>query len=414
MLLILGFITTYSRLPPGSRNVLWAEDGAVFVARALEGSPLASFLEPYAGYMHAFPRIVASIAVNVVPLAYVPLALTVAACLLTAFVSAFVYILLQPRIPAKVPRFAVWLGVVTLPIANVEVIGSLANSHWYLLVGLIVVLVTSQHHPAILIASGVVVALAVLSDPLSGVFLPIVLVRLIALRSPRQLVVPVIYLVSLGIQLEVVLGSSLGEARALPTVPGLVRSTIFRVFLVGLSGESGAAAAYLSWGVLSLLMAIILVLTAVVWTMLRGGQLGGLAFLSTGTALVFFAASASIRWTTKFDPATGITWEGSRYSILPITLVLISLAAAAAVWKQRRKSLIVGASAGVVLIALLSIIALPDFAVTAREPQRAWVAEVAEAQQACRTLPGSQAVGLPIAPGGWKVLTTCDVVRGAR
>jgi len=234
------------------------------------------------------------------------------------------------------------------------------------------------------------------------------------LRSPRQLWIPVIYLVSLGIQLDVVLGSSLGAARALPTVPGLVRSTVFRVFLVGLSGESGAAAAYLSWGVLSLFVATLLVLAAVVWTMLRGGQLGGLAFLSTGAALVFFAASASIRWTTKFDPAAGITWEGSRYSVVPITLVLISLAAAAAVWNQRRTSLVVGAAAGVVLIALVCVIAVPDFSVTAREPQRAWVTEVTEARQACSTLPGSEAVGLGIAPGGWQVLTTCAVVRGSR
>ena len=337
-LTVAGTAIAFLRIPPISRNLLWAEDGRNFVADALAGHSFGAFFEPFAGYMHAIARLTSLLVLNFVPLARVPEAVTVTliACTITAGVATLAFAMLRPRMPSLLPRLAVWVGIVSSQIAVIEANGSIANSHWYLLVGLFVVLMTRQRHAVAIAIASLVVSLTVLSDPLAGVFLPFVLVRIVAIRRFRELWVPVIFLASFTVQLSVVLGTHLSPANSTPTLVNMLRATGFRVFLAALAGESRSSALYAALGTVSLVGALVVVLACLTWAALHGKNLGGLATASVATAAVFYVFTTSIRWFPQFDSSVSTDrWRGSRYSVVPISLFFIVLSAAAGTWKGK-------------------------------------------------------------------------------
>lgn len=103
----------------------WAEDGAVFFQQQPAGAAPV-WLQPYAGYLHVLPRLVAWLA-TFVPLALVP---TVYAYASLAINAACVASLVQRLLPAKL-ALAALAGVLLVP-TNGEVFGTLTNSQWFL------------------------------------------------------------------------------------------------------------------------------------------------------------------------------------------------------------------------------------------------------------------------------------------
>jgi hypothetical protein len=410
-LVLLGTVIAFLRIPANARNLLWAEDGRNFVADALLGHPWGALFEPFAGYMHAVPRLTSLFVVGVVPLDSVPVAITLVACAITSGIATLAFAMLRLRMAAWLPRLALWLGIVTLPIAGIEVNGSIANSHWYLLVGLFIVLVTRQRSGLAITIAAITVCLAVLSDPLAAIFLPFVLVRLLSLGRPRQLVVPVVFLASLAVQFAVVFATHITRAPSAPTPTGLLRAAAFRVFLAALAGEPGSSAAYASIGVASLVIAVIIVVTCLCWSVLRDNNLGGLATAAIASAVVFYVISIWIRWFPESDPAVSTAWwSGSRYSVVPICLILMGLAAASATVKGHPRGRVVPFLGGAALLCLVAVIALPAFSVTARQPQQGWVAGLAQARERCLSLPSSHSVVIGTAPVKWSIELDCRTI----
>jgi hypothetical protein len=295
-LLILGTIVMLFRIPTGLRNALWAEDASVFVSGALGGHTAASLFVPYAGYMHAFPRLAAFLTVRFIPLTHVPYVITLIACALASFVAALVVIVSRQRIPSIYPRLVIWLALVTIPVAGIEVNGSIANSHWYLLIGLFAILVTRQQNITLIVISAVVVFFAVGSDPLSAILVPLVVVRFAALRSPRELWVPGIFVASLVMQLVVDSMTHLAAARTHPTAAELFRTVSFRDFLQTLAGESPAEYLYARFGDFALILATVVVVVIVVATVWKGRQLGGLSVIAFIASVSYLIVPAWIRW----------------------------------------------------------------------------------------------------------------------
>jgi hypothetical protein len=404
-LFLLGTLLVLLRLRSSSFTVLWAEDGTVFVRGALADQPWASLLQSYAGYMHAFPRLAAWAAVNSVPLSWVPPALAVISSALCSAIATLAFALLRARMRPVLPRLAIWLAIAVMPIAGIEVMGSIANAHWYLLIGLFVVLITRQRHPALIAAGAVVAVFAAMSDPLSGIFLPLVLVRLVGRTRRRELWIPLLFVGALLVQLAVVLSSPFPSPSARPGLGQLARATAYRVFVVALSGDH-ATDVYLQFGAACLVIATLLVLGAGVWTLLRGGQLGGLAAASLAASVIFFVVASVIRWHSLYDPAVDPGLGASRYSVVPGALVVIALAAAATASSQRARTRVPRQLAAVVLIAVLLISVVPDFLTTARVPPVAWAQALRQASRECAT--GQHDARIPITPTGLSFVASCE------
>jgi hypothetical protein len=103
---------------------LWAEDGAIFFQQQ-QGRSLPLVFTPYAGYLHALPRLVAWVASWSIP-QWSPLIYNVAAWLVNAACVAFV---LQ-RIKDSRLQAIVFFGVFLVP-TNGEVFGSITNTQWF-------------------------------------------------------------------------------------------------------------------------------------------------------------------------------------------------------------------------------------------------------------------------------------------
>lgn len=113
---------------------LWAEDGAVFLKSALTHG-IGAVVEPYSGYHHLFPRLVAAIAA-LLPATVIPLAFNVAAAWPLMLIARR---LASPRLALTRAQRVACLLIAVVPPMPGEVLLNLTNTPW--LFGLVLVLV---------------------------------------------------------------------------------------------------------------------------------------------------------------------------------------------------------------------------------------------------------------------------------
>lgn len=120
------------RIPVLEHDVVWAEDGAVFLLGALE-DPLGPILEPYAGYQHLLPRVLAAAIVALAPLASYAAVVFWSSAVVAAAVCAATVPLARWVVPWLPARMALGVVPVVLPLMAPEIIGNLADLHTYAL-----------------------------------------------------------------------------------------------------------------------------------------------------------------------------------------------------------------------------------------------------------------------------------------
>ncbi|WP_037082966.1 hypothetical protein [Pseudoxanthomonas sp. J35] len=108
-----------------SNPQFWAEDATIFFAQQL-GSLLPQIFVPYAGYLHATPRLIAWFA-SFFSLEFSPLIYNFMAVLIAAGAMALTCRRLQGYIPVPV----VVLSFLLVP-TNGEIFGTITNSQWFL------------------------------------------------------------------------------------------------------------------------------------------------------------------------------------------------------------------------------------------------------------------------------------------
>jgi hypothetical protein len=182
---------------------LWAEDGLVFFAQQLMlGFPKALF-QPYAGYLHAIPRLIALLA-SPLPIAWIPfvynfLALLISSLCCIVFAGPWCRNLLR----SDGLRAMCCVIVATGLQFGDELIGVIANLQWFLAVGAATIIFRdkeSKEPPWLSITLGVLGALIGLTAPLTFVFVPFLLAQCLRLRGLKRLA-PVLMLAALTIQI---------------------------------------------------------------------------------------------------------------------------------------------------------------------------------------------------------------------
>jgi hypothetical protein len=165
-------------------NVVYAEDGGVFLAGAMRHGLLASLATPYEGYLHTLPRVIAS-AITVAPLGTASVLMAFSASLVAGSLAVYVFVATRHWIPSRVVRGAVIVAMVLLPVAREEVVADLANLQWPLLFACFWALFSAGETRAVRRASGAVAVTAALSSPLALTLLPIAMWRLLFRRGHR-------------------------------------------------------------------------------------------------------------------------------------------------------------------------------------------------------------------------------------
>ena len=121
-----------ARIPALEHDVVWAEDGAIFLLGALQ-DPAGSILAPYAGYQHLLPRLLAGAVVALAPLASYAAVVFWASAIVAALVCAATIPLARWAVPWLPARMALGVVPVVVPLIAPEIIGNLADLHTFML-----------------------------------------------------------------------------------------------------------------------------------------------------------------------------------------------------------------------------------------------------------------------------------------
>lgn len=436
-------IVAWLRVPATARETLWAEDGRVFVQQRVADGPVVTWFDPYDGYLHVVPRVLADLAVSWLPVDGLATGVTALACLVAGVVAAAVWTSSRGLVASRAVRVALAAVTVLVPLAPLEVSGNLANLHWYLLWLTPFVLLRRTRGGLDTLVASAAALLVGLTEIQAVVFVPLVvaahLVRRRWGRGRRRDLVPLVVLgLALVVQLAVAAGTSRAEAPGPPsTLPQIVLGYLSSVVVGTVVPSAGVLGGLLDrGGWLVALVAVVPFVAAAVLVTSRALRRPGAAASTVGGGgdpvaldrllLTSVASVASVGlWSlgvavnhgpdTRFwfsDPGRIADLGITRYAVVPSMFLLVVLLCAvdALSGSPSRRS---GAVATVLLV-VLGALAATWF--VGPSPARAegprWAGSLGRAEDVCDG--GAAVADVAGAPEGWGVLLPCDVVDDAR
>ncbi len=347
---------------------LWAEDGAVFLADALDHG-WGSLTYSYAGYLHGVPRVIALLGTEL-PLAdvatYTVLASAAVCGLLAAVVSSA-----ARTVTGSVPWACVaGLATVSVPALRFETLGSLANLQWFLLYAALWLCLTAPRALPTALVAGVCAA-ASLSTPLVVVLAPVLLLhRRDAVRHPAGWALGV----GLLVQAAGIASAPESTGRVLERDPGWPPQ-VGAWFLQGVAGSTGPTPVVAT-------VVGCLVLAAGTAALVTGRAHRGSAIIVTLLGIVLFIGTSCITFavTGRYLAAGALfLWTG------------LVLAASSA------PRLVAGAVGAVLAVsAVLGSPVIPD-----AMSGPSWWGELTRATQTCAAPEAPPAVDVPMSPEDW-------------
>jgi hypothetical protein len=408
---LVGTAVALLRLPPSALDTLWAEDGAVFLRQALERGTADAVTQPYSGYLHGFPRLVAELA-TVLPLGWAGFVCSVAAAAVIGLAAWSVWTLAAGHLPSAWLRGGLAAAVVLLPTGGLEPAANVANSHFFLLFAAFWALVARRPGAVRQVVPTLVVVLAALSDPLAVILVPLAVGRLLVVRGALDRWVPAAYTAALAVQLSVALTADRGTGEPAP-LADILFGYLLRVVTTGVVGLRGAAQILDVGGGAGIVVLSGVVLLVVVLGMLLPGRRLAVAAAAIAS-LAFYVVACLFALGRRYPPPSDGPLDlvdGSRYTVVPALLLLSALALTAQSVLERlprRLAPVVVAAAALPLAVFLVL----DFRAgsTIRGDTPAWSGQVSQAARACAEEPG-HAVEIRIAPHGeWRVPIPCTVL----
>jgi hypothetical protein len=319
-----------------SGRLLWAEDGPVFMGHA-QALGWKSLFEPYAGYLHLYPRIVAWLGEQF-HLYYRP-GIYFAGWLLGYLFSAYVL--------ARTARLHGWgwwlIGALLIAIAfqpqNGEVLFTITNVQWVLGVSLFLIgisgLRVARQRPWI--DSALMLAMS-LTGPFSIFLVPICMLKVLWFRDwneHRRLYVPVL----IGAVVQLVFMVNSGRATEYEGVAPLgdFFETVAQVLTFGATHAQGYLAVAVFWGIL--LMGV--------WK--QEGERKKQYLLLFAAILLLYAA---VLYSVRISPLSAVVHGvGNRYSWIPYSvLFFMAFGAVRGRWVM-----------ALMLVVALAVICVPRF-----------------------------------------------------
>ncbi|WP_281905325.1 hypothetical protein [Phytohabitans aurantiacus] len=395
----------------GALDTIWAEDGGIFLGEAVREGPLSALTASYAGYYHLVPRLLAMIA-TAFPAGAASEVLAIEAAAVVALLALLVYVASGEHLPSRWSRLLVSAPIVAVPVAQGDVLNSIANLHWYGLYALFWMLIWTPTGRAGRVIATAVVFLVAASDILVVVFIPLALWR--AMRRPSGNRHGVLLGLALATGLVVQFAGLLTGSSERELTPDPVRAVtgyLLRAVPAPLVGERWLGDEITARWVL---------LAAVAWLIV--GAIVLLAWLRTRRpGLVPAAAAVQPAWPLAIGAALHsaglymlpVLLSGTatpRYAVAPGLLVVTALVALL----QPDQASGRGKAPLYALTGLLALVMVVNFRVdNSRADGPTWSDELDRARTACAS--SDTAPAIPITPRDetppWQVRAPCSYIR---
>lgn len=388
----------FSRRPDAFLNPqFYAEDGALWFARAYNIGALSSLFIPDAGYLQVLATGTGAFAV-LFPVSFAPMVFAVVAALVEVSPAVFLATRRASQlIPSLAPRLALAFAYLALPnVWTNSVVVTYAS--WRLALLVFLLLVTRPRGPWGYVLDGCVVALCGLASPLILFLLPVAIVHAVVRPADRSVPLLVAATLTSAVQLWYLYGS----AGVRPTVPlgasvgALGRILVNQTAYALLFGRSGFSAGIERWpwlggpvsvGVVSLALLSLFAVVAV-----RGPYALRLFLMYTGIVLGATLVSATVtgptQWQTLSQPGAG-----ARYFLFGMLSVVLALG-----WLATRKSLVARTAGISALVLILFTGVRADWRHFA-QPKHDYESFALELESA----PRGTVLETPIEPPGWTV-----------
>ena len=380
-----AFVFNLVRQPGSALDSPWAEDGAVFLNAAYRLPWWHALFLSYNGYVSVYPSGVALVAASG-PVKWAAAVLAVGGALAAA-VAVLVTVLAPVQHLALSLRLLLGLAVAAFPLAGAEIAGNSCNAHWYFILATFWCLLWRPRGTPARILITVLPFVSAASDPLTGLLIPLAVLRSVAgpavgsgtgrHRWPRALVTN---LPGLGLlagllpQATTLLRPSLHPVAVHPSGLTLLATWVYKGPELALLGPDMARRAGW-WGLAAGCVAVV----AALYAAFRG-RAGGLATASVFFSAVTFAVPSYVRW----DPANGLFSSfgiQSRYCFLPWALALVAFALGAQGLFRRP-----GRAAPTLAVAVLALVICVPAALdadTGRDRSPSWIRQVRAEHTIC-------------------------------
>lgn len=375
-----------------------------------------TWFDPYAGYLHLLPRLSADLVTALAPLPRYAVAVTAVSCLVVAIVAVVVYVCAGDVIGDRTSRVVVALVPTLLPITSWEVLGNLANLHWFLLWVTPWLLLRRYRTRTGLVLATVGAAVIALTEIQAVLFVPLMLWHA---RDARRWPPRIALVVGLGAQVVATIRSPRAEVAG--TAGNL--SDLVTGYLVNVIGGVWWADAHQVGEIVAshwplLVAAALPFVGATAYVLVRGdslhrvataafalGSLGayGGAYLTNGYHRALYSTYTPDAWLDGF--------QYTRYGVVPGMLLVALLPLALSLARSRSArvpSLLI--TVGLLLLLVAQVAQLGSVQ-GARAAGPVWPPQATTVVDECDA--GAAVGDASIAPGGpWLIVLPCSFVEG--
>ena len=276
-------------------DLVYAEDNGVFLVDAL-AHPW-HLLVPFGGYLELVPRILGQIA-SMLPLKDAARVYAVSGALIAAVCALFTYHASEGYIRSSWLRAMLGAALILLPLAPIEMADSGVDSPWYLLPTAFWAVLWRPRTRSGMLAAALMAFAATSSEIVAVIYLPLLVIRVIALPRWREHAVTIGFLLGLLMQVPAILSTYAQHTQRLNSFGRPLASVkfYFHAFVLRSVGW------HLSWGLQRLLglngaTAVVgaFLLAVLAWVLITGDRrVRVFAVLATVTGFVQVIVVASV------------------------------------------------------------------------------------------------------------------------
>ena len=397
----------------GITSRVWAEDGTVFLSAAYRTPYFLALAHPYAGYLQVLPRSLAALT-TAFPVRDAAWVLAASAAAARVAVSLFVFRASSGHLRSTSVRTMLAAAVVLLPVGGLEVLDNIANLHWFFTFAAFwaVLWRPARRWECVLAAAMFVVAVD--SDPLTALLLPLVVLRAISVRRWRDQIVTGCFAAAGAVQTWAVL-SGTRPAHETFSVSTIARLFGVRVLVGALTGYWHTVALWRHLHYASVALGAVAVVALISPALRVGGSRRWLAIWAAGGSALAFAAcfaEPAVVPHLQLDVLSSLT----RYDVLASLLMLTAVAAGLDALRWPANLAVCGLVGVVFLSALpVDLVGSAQLWTHLESTVPSWHTAVATAQFACQQQiaergSGTGEVWVLEMPEGWRVRLPCSAV----